>query len=44
MSALSPIFDSAIRGVVKNDPNLVAYEARIRARFFPEVAAVKAAA
>ncbi|SFI02754.1 Glutathione S-transferase [Bosea sp. OK403] len=44
MSALSPVFDSAIRGVVESHPNLVAYEARIRARFFPEAAAVKAAA
>jgi glutathione S-transferase len=44
MSALSPIFDSAIRGVVESHLNLVAYEARIRARFFPEAAAVKAAA
>ncbi|WNJ93658.1 hypothetical protein [Bosea sp. 685] len=44
MSALSPIFDSAIRGVVETHPSLVAYEARIRARFFLEAAAVRAAA
>jgi hypothetical protein len=44
MSALSPIVDSALRGVVESRPDLVAYEARIRARFFPEAAAVKAAA
>jgi hypothetical protein len=44
MSALSPVFDSAIRGVVESHPDLVAYEARIRAGFFPEAAAVKAAA
>lgn len=45
ISGVSPFFDSALRRAIEEHPNLVAYAARINARFYPaEPAAVRPAA
>lgn len=44
MAGLCPLFESPVRGVIEGHPNLTAYAARIKARFFPETEALRPAA
>lgn len=39
ISGVSPFFDSDLRGEIEAHPNLVAYAARMKARFYPEAEA-----
>ena len=44
ISGVSPFFDSAMRGAIEEQPNLVAYAQRMKARFYPDPASVRSAA